>query len=139
MPEIRVQSSGKCYAYTPGESLLEILLAAEVFVENPCNGKGVCGKCRVKILKGALSEPCATEQETIKEKELARGIRLSCMVRPKGDLEIELLGREKKHEVLASGYVPEFAFDCGIHKHLVEIQKPALHDQTPLEIGRAHV
>ena len=133
MPEIRVQSSGKCYAYTPGESLLEILLAAEVFVENPCNGKGVCGKCRVKILKGALSEPCATEQETIKEKELARGIRLSCMVRPKGDLEIELLGREKKHEVLASGYVPEFAFDCGIHKHLVEIQKPALHDQTPLE------
>lgn len=133
MPEITVQPSGKCYAYTPGESLLEILLAAKVFVENPCNGKGVCGKCRVKIIKGTLSEPCATEQELLKEKELAQGIRLSCMVRPKADLEIQLLGREKKHEVLASGYVPEFAFDCGIHKHVVEIQKPALHDQTPLE------
>lgn len=133
MPEIKVQPSGKCYAYTPGESLLEILLAAEVFVDNPCNGKGVCGKCRVKILNGSLPRPCATEQELLKEKELAEGIRLSCMVHPENDLEIQLLGHEKKHEVLASGYLPEFTYDCGIKKYVVEIQKPAIHDQTPLE------
>ena len=49
-------------------------------------------------------------------KELAAGVRLSCLVKPGCDLEVELMQRERKHEVLTSGYVPEFDFDVDIQK-----------------------
>lgn len=132
MPKITVKPSGKVYEYEVGATLLEILLAQRIFVDNPCNGKGVCGKCRVRILSGDLPEPKETEIKLLKE-ELASGVRLSCLVKPESDLEVELLQKERKHEVLTSGYVPEFDFDVDIEKKVIEIRKPTLEDQTPFE------
>ncbi len=133
MPRIIVMPSGKEYEYGVGETLLEILLAHKIFVDNPCNGKGVCGKCRVKIIKGNLPQPDETEQKLLKEDELAAGVRLSCLVKPECDLEIELMQKERKHEVLTSGYIPEFEFDVDIEKKVIEIHKPTLENQTPFE------
>lgn len=133
MPNIKVQPSGKIYEYTPGESLLEILLSHKIFVDNPCNGKGVCGKCRVKITEGEAGDVCETEKRLLKPEEIEEGIRLSCLVKPDKDLTIELLQKERKHEVLTGGYIPEFAFDVEIKKEVITIEKPSLHEQTPLE------
>ena len=133
MPKITVQPSGKGYEYEAGGSLLEILLAQNIFVDNPCNGKGVCGKCRVRIISGELNGPNETERKLLKEEELASGVRLSCLVKPEGDLVVELMQKERKHEVLTSGYVPEFSFDLDIKKQVIEIHKPTLEDQTPFE------
>lgn len=133
MPKIKVLPSGKVFEYTMGGTLLEILLEQKVFVDNPCNGKGVCGKCRVKIVSGDIQAPMETEQRLLKEEELESGVRLSCLVRPETDLEIELLQKERKHKVLTSGYVPEFEFNPDIKKEVIEIRKPTLEDQTPLE------
>lgn len=133
MPKITVQPFGKVYEYEVGETLLEILLAQKIFVDNPCNGKGVCGKCRVRILSGNLPEPKETELKLLKEEELASGVRLSCLIKPESDLEIELMQKERKHEVLTSGYVPEFEFELDIEKKVIEIRKPTLEDQTPFE------
>lgn len=133
MPEIRIQPSGKVCTYTPGATLLEILLDAGCFVDNPCNGKGTCGKCRVKILSGDVDAPCSTEQKLIGEADLAAGIRLSCLIKPQTDLEVELLQKERKHKVLTTGYVPVFAFDVDIHKQVINIRKPTLEDQTSYE------
>ena len=133
MPKITVWPEGKIYEYTKGKTLLDIFLAEKIFVDNPCNGKGVCGKCRVKILSGDVSEACETERKLLKTEEIEAGIRLSCLVNPENDLEIELLAKEKKHEVLTTGYIPDFDFDLDIEKRVVEIRKPTLDDQTPLE------
>lgn len=91
MPEIRVKGSEKAILCENGANLLETLLKEGFFVDNPCNGNGTCGKCKVRILSG--DEP---------------GIRLSCLVEVTEDLEVELLGTEKEGKVLTSGYVPEF-------------------------------
>lgn len=133
MPKITVNPSGEVYEYEVGGTLLEILLAQKIFMDNPCNGKGVCGKCRIKILNGELTEPTETERKLLKQEELDEGIRLSCLVKPKRDLEVELLEKERKHEVLTSGYVPEFTFDIDIRKQVMEIHKPTLEDQTSYE------
>ena len=133
MPNITVQPSGKVYEYEPGGTLLEILLDQNIFVDNPCNGKGICGKCRIRVLKGDLETPGETEQRLLKEDELAAGVRLSCLVKPDSDLEVELMQKERKHEVLTSGYVPKFDFDVDIQKKVIEIRKPTLEDQTPYE------
>lgn len=91
MPEIRVKGSKKAILCENGANLLQTLLKEGFFVDNPCNGNGTCGKCKVRILSG--DEP---------------GIRLSCLVEVTEDLEVELLGTEKEGKVLTSGYVPEF-------------------------------
>lgn len=115
------------------ESLLEKLRKEGRFVENPCNGKGICGKCKVKILSGNAGEVTETEKRFLSEEELAHGIRLSCMVYPEEELKVETLQKEKKAEVLSEGYVPEFEKDTEIKKQLIYIRKPDLKDQTSME------
>ena len=85
MYKLRIVQSGKEYDYEPGASLLEILLAQNIFIDNPCNGKGICGKCKVKILSGDAGKVTETERRFLSEEELARGIRLSgpALGRPK--------------------------------------------------------
>ena len=133
MFEIKVHPDGKVFKYEPGDTLLNILLAQNYFVDNPCNGKGTCGKCRVKILNGDTPKPHPTEQKLISESDLNDGIRLSCLLKPEGDLEIELLQKERKHKVLTTGYMPEFEFDTNIKKQKINIHRPSLEDQTPFE------
>ena len=94
-----------------GANLLQTLLDAGIFVDNACSGKGICGKCKVKVLNSSLSEASETEKKVLKEQELADGIRLSCLAEVTGDVEIALLQKERKHKVLTGGYIPEFQRD----------------------------
>lgn len=94
-----------------GCSLLRALINAGIFIDNPCNGTGVCGKCKVRILWGEVSPMSETERGRLKEGEPEAGIRLACMTQPLGDIGLELLKRERKHRVLTKGYVPEFERD----------------------------
>lgn len=96
-----------------GEHLLESLKKKQVFIHNPCDGKGVCGKCKVKILSGSVSEISEEERKLLKPEEIADGIRLACMTEAKGKVQIETLETERKHKVLTKGYVPAFERDNG--------------------------
>lgn len=111
MPKITVLPMAKTFEYRTGQSLLNILLEQKIFVDNPCNGKGNCGKCKVRLLEGELEPLCDTERRFLREEEVRNGIRLSCMVRPQEDLRIEILQEERTHEVLTQGYVPRFQRD----------------------------
>ena len=105
-----------------GANLLDTLLEEGVFVDNPCNGKGICGKCKVKVTgslkrpRGSyqeLSEISRTERAHLSEEEIASDIRLACMVQVLGDVEVELLKKEGTHKILDQGYLPEFQHDEG--------------------------
>ena len=132
MPLLTVLPEGKIYEYTAGGSLMNIMLDAGLFIDNACGGKGLCGKCRVRIKAGDAGEIGDTERRILKE-ETEQGVRLACLVYPSSDLSIELMQKEKKHDVLASGYMPDFTFDQDIIKRPVTIHKPTLEDQTPFE------
>lgn len=133
MPVIKVNGLEKSIPFKEGNSLLEILLKEGIFVDNPCNGKGVCGKCRVKVVEGNLEESGETEKSLLSDKEIEQGIRLSCLVNPNEDLIVELMQKERKHKVLTSGHIPEFEFNTNVKKVLVKIDKPSLDNQTPFE------
>ncbi|MCX8170171.1 MAG: 2Fe-2S iron-sulfur cluster-binding protein, partial [Candidatus Methanomethyliaceae archaeon] len=36
----------------PGEALLENLIRHGIPIDNLCGGRGICGKCSVKVLEG---------------------------------------------------------------------------------------
>lgn len=133
MPNLKVMPEEKLYGFASGKNLMEIMLDAGLFIDNACGGKGLCGKCRVKITEGDAGEAGETERGILKAEELEQGVRLTCLTYPVSDITIELLQKEKKHDVLASGYMPDFEFEPDIIKVPVTIHKPTLADQTPFE------
>lgn len=96
------------------KTLLEILLSAGEFVDNPCNGMGKCGKCKVRILEGDCSEISDDERKRLKPQDLDSGIRLSCLARPMSDLTLELMQKKLEHKVLTTGKMPKFKKDEGL-------------------------
>ncbi len=111
MAKIKIGDTGRDIECQEGTNLLEALVGAGVFVDNPCNGKGICGKCKIRVLSGGVSEMTASEERLLKPEEIESGIRLSCMAEVYGTVEVELLQKERKHEVLTKGYLTEFERD----------------------------
>lgn len=72
-----------------GSPLLATLMEKEVFVPSACGGKGTCGYCKVKILEGG-GTVLPTETPYLTEEEIAHHVRLSCQVKVKEDLRVEM-------------------------------------------------
>lgn len=72
-----------------GESLLLLCQKAGIPIAANCGGKGICGKCRVRFLKGAPL-PTASERRFFSPDELRSGCRLACLTRLYVDCEIEV-------------------------------------------------
>ena len=116
MAEVIIPKTGQRIPCAEGDLLLKVLLEKGIFVDNPCNGKGICGKCKVRILSGSILPVIKEEEKFLSIQEQKEGIRLSCLTGVRGSIEIELLQKERKHSVLTKGYVPEFEkdrFDSG--------------------------
>lgn len=72
-----------------GGTLLGALAEKKIFIPSACGGKGSCGVCRVHVHKGG-GEMLPTEQGWISRGEAREGCRLSCQVKVKQDMEIEV-------------------------------------------------
>lgn len=113
MVEIKIKGSNRGIFCDSGSNLLHILLEHEIFVDNPCNGTGICGKCKVRVFgsEGSVSVMRETEKNLLRQEEIEEGIRLACMTRVYHDIQVELLQKERKHRVLTGGHMPEFDRD----------------------------
>ena len=77
----------------------ELLSENNIYMPAQCGGRGVCGKCRIKVKSGALPVTDA-DRNCLSEKELSEGIRLACRaeVSPDKDaLEIELIWDDEEN------------------------------------------
>jgi Na+-transporting NADH:ubiquinone oxidoreductase subunit F len=72
-----------------GGTLLQTLANNHIFIPSACGGKGSCGVCKVRVLSGG-GALLPTEETHIKRGEARHGVRLSCQVKVKGDMEIEV-------------------------------------------------
>lgn len=133
MCKIFIEKENKIIETKENKTLMDVLLDENIFVDNACNGKGVCGKCKIKLISGNLGELSETEKKLLSQEEINDNIRLSCLVKPKEDIKIELLQKERKHKVLSSGYMPKFQVNPSIHKKLISLEKSTLENQRPLE------
>lgn len=121
MPEIKDITTGKKIECNSGENLLAVLQKNKVYVNNACNGKGTCGKCKVKVLNGDVSEMSEAERKMLTSSEIESGIRLSCMVEALGDIEIQIENDTTAMSVLMSGYIPDFEKDSNLTGYGVAI------------------
>jgi Na+-transporting NADH:ubiquinone oxidoreductase subunit F len=72
-----------------GGTLLGTLADNKLFIPSACGGQGTCGVCRVKVVEGGGSL-LPTEAGHISRKEARAGERLSCQVKVKEDMKIEV-------------------------------------------------
>ncbi|MCL2226023.1 MAG: ASKHA domain-containing protein [Oscillospiraceae bacterium] len=92
-PIIKIFRSGELVCETTGivgETLLERISAAGVFVDAPCGGKGRCGKCRVRL---------SPQGEEI----------LACRTHVEGDMEV-YLPEEMDMKIASAGGTKDLKF-----------------------------
>jgi len=72
-----------------GGTLLGTLSANRIFIPSACGGKGSCGVCKVNVLEGG-GALLPTEVGHVSRGEAREGCRLSCQVKVKQDMKIEI-------------------------------------------------
>ena len=72
-----------------GRPLLTTLKDQQIFIPSACGGRGSCGMCKVKVLDGA-GDALATELPWLNAQERKDRVRLSCQVKVKKPMRIEL-------------------------------------------------
>lgn len=99
------------------ENLLEVLRSNKLFVDAPCGGKKLCGKCKVKA-PGHGYELCPEERGFLTEVEIEEDVILSCFHLVEQDMTIDL----GNHSV--EGHSIEVGF-----------KKPTILDRKPATNG----
>lgn len=76
-------------------NLLDILNTNHIFLNNMCNGKGSCGKCKIQILNDTYSIN-EYDKKFFNDEQLQNGFRLACKLNIIKDLEIKLFDCNKE-------------------------------------------
>ncbi len=135
MPAITLQPSKRVIHVPGGTNLLEACHRAGVGIPAACGGKGICGKCRVRVFRGEVP-PDTGHEQALSPAEVAAGWRLACLVEVDADLEIETpTDIEVRNVILTDFEGREAVPDGGVHAIPLELSPPSLEDQI-CDIGR---
>jgi len=119
-----------------GATIAEAANRADIFINNLCGGEGVCGECRVKIIKGEAGADEHTPT-VLSQEERDRGFVLACQTEIHGDLEIEIPPKSRLEEEkimttekasLNGPDVSFFPFKPIVRKIFIELSPPNLED-----------
>lgn len=92
MPILTITSANETREITcaANQVIGEIIAANGLPLEQPCAGRGTCGKCKV-IAEGALTPHDEIERKYLLAAERAANVRLACRARVLGDAHVTLL------------------------------------------------
>jgi uncharacterized 2Fe-2S/4Fe-4S cluster protein (DUF4445 family) len=115
--KIDIESSSKVRVYN--------YLVEKTDIYAPCGGKGMCGKCKVKVLEGEFNKITEREELLLSEEDIKKGIRLACYlyIDGKGSIEIE----NKTEDMIITNYMnyfrdEEYIAICDIGTTTIEIE-----------------
>ena len=123
MPKIVFQPGGTIVEAATGSELLAAAKSAGLSVEAPCGGRGVCGRCLVRVLSGEAS---FTPNGVLPDELVAEGYILICIAKVgTTDLVLEVTSNLEEEQ----GKFAEAAEDrLLVDRHLL----PAQEDLDPL-------
>jgi len=144
MTEYRVTflPDGKSIEVEEQTTIAEAAQKAGVYINNLCGGEGVCGECRVKVVKGE-AEPHENASAFFSQQELDAGFVLACQTPVHSDLEVEIPpeSRLEEEQIITAGEewptpepgeeAPEVSlapFKPLVRKIYLELPPPTLED-----------
>ncbi|TVR60700.1 MAG: oxidoreductase [Spirochaetaceae bacterium] len=86
---ININGGKKKLQVNGGAPLLFSLAETGIYVPSACGGRGSCGACMVKV-KTDIGPHLPTEMPYLTKEQIADDVRLSCQVKIKQDLDIEI-------------------------------------------------
>ncbi|MBV9373572.1 MAG: adenylate/guanylate cyclase domain-containing protein [Alphaproteobacteria bacterium] len=83
-------ADGRWIEVTPGTSVLEASRIAGIPHASVCGGRGRCSTCRVRVRgeRNSIDPPSADELRVLRRIGARPNIRLACMLRPRGRIEV---------------------------------------------------
>jgi uncharacterized 2Fe-2S/4Fe-4S cluster protein (DUF4445 family) len=117
-----------------GEVLADVLARAGVPLSLYCHKRGICGKCAVRILSGALPFPAALEAALIEVRGLGPDHRLACLYEVRGDVVVETLpgSRLERIAVIDAGAAAAAFVDPAVKKLSLSLERPSLYSPTAI-------
>lgn len=85
------------------KDLLQLLQKNNIFLDAPCNGKGKCGKCKIRFIS-KVPETKEIDKKHLTQQEIIKGYRLACTTVPKDGMEITVKEEPDTMKVLDSSY-----------------------------------
>jgi uncharacterized 2Fe-2S/4Fe-4S cluster protein (DUF4445 family) len=127
-PVITFQPLGRRISFEKGCTLLEAAHAAGVQLHAVCGGKGLCGKCKVRI--AGYRRHTEAEAQFFSQDELTQGYRLACQVIIDSDLTVYVpeTSLVKKQRILVEGLSREITLEPNVRKIFLKLPEPTLED-----------
>jgi uncharacterized 2Fe-2S/4Fe-4S cluster protein (DUF4445 family) len=135
--KVKILSHGKSATAEKGTVLADIIGKAGIDLSLYCNGRGLCGKCFVEIVKGDPSECDEQENELREQKNLGKNFRLACKYKITQDVEIRIPATSilQKTPVLETGLRSNLEVNTSVKKYHFILEKPDLkHPYASLEL-----
>ncbi len=87
---VELEETGQTVKAAPGTLLIDVLRMAGIDIAATCDGKGICGQCRVVISGGQLPQPSPAEMKHLAPAEQNQGVRLACCTPVNSAMKIRL-------------------------------------------------
>ncbi|MBN1817098.1 MAG: 2Fe-2S iron-sulfur cluster binding domain-containing protein [Sedimentisphaerales bacterium] len=127
--EIEINKDKK-FTVEGGQPLLSMLVNEKIFIPSACGGRGTCGYCKVKVTEGGgLILP--TETPFLTKQEQEEGIRLSCQIKIRNNLKIEIpqeLLRVKEYQCICTR-IEDLTYD--MKRFRFELKNPPQIEYIP--------
>jgi|YelNatPaOPRAMG01_1025707.scaffolds.fasta_scaffold13460_5 uncharacterized 2Fe-2S/4Fe-4S cluster protein (DUF4445 family) len=131
------QPYGRRDIFKKGVSLLDAAKKLGVDISSVCGGRGLCGKCKVKVIKGFeyLNPLQESEKKFLTEEEMKEGYRLACLANSYAPFEAVIFVPERsrvgKQRLQTEGVeAPVKRLNPAIRKYFIKIKPPTLEDAT---------
>ncbi len=138
---VTFNSHDKQIVVNQGTTILEAVSQAEITINNLCGGDGICGRCKMIVVKGKISGEVSGK---LSRDEIKSGYVLACLTTVESDLEIEIpaetLAKAKKGADEDADRFSDFedVFNEGtcepsplIRKIYLELDTPTLANNVP--------
>lgn len=90
MPRVEFAPLGRAREVKAGATIIAAANRADVPIGQSCNGDGVCGWCKVRVLRGMenLSPPGPLERQLMATCAFAPDERAACLAKIAGDITV---------------------------------------------------
>lgn len=124
--KISIEPEQKEIGWQEGETLAQSIQREGIELNTLCGGRGRCGKCKVRLLEGELSEVTPAEEEKISSRALEKGYRLACQAEPLSDisLSIPVESLPTAYKLQTEGLVTRVEPKPRVKKFPIQVEKP---------------
>jgi len=135
--EITFQPHGRRGTFRIGVNLLEAAKELGIDILSLCGGRGLCGKCKVKVLRGYehLNPLEEFEVRSLTIEEVREGYRLACLASITTPHEIIIYIPERsrvgRQRLQTEGFEVPVKPNPLVKKYFVELPPPTLKDPRP--------